>query len=61
MNAVAVDIKSQKHHPTWTNTYNKVHVRWTTHRPAGLTEKDVVLARVCDDQAAIHSQPARKA
>jgi 4a-hydroxytetrahydrobiopterin dehydratase len=33
--------------------YNTTFIRWTTHSPSGLSEKDVVMARFCDEQAAI--------
>ena len=33
------------HHPDWTNVYNRVEVRLTTHDTGGLTDKDVALAR----------------
>lgn len=52
MDAVVVDIKKRNHHPEWSNVYNKVHIRWTTHRPEGLSSKDVELARICDEKAA---------
>lgn len=51
MNAVAAECKKQKHHPEWTNVYNKTHVRWTTHNPEGLSIKDLVMARFCDEMA----------
>lgn len=39
---------------SWTDSlkvYNKVFVRWTTHRPSGLSSKDVLMAQFCDDLA----------
>ena len=51
MTAVATHCKSHKHHPEWTNIYNKTHIKWTTHNPSGLSAKDTALARVCDDIA----------
>ncbi len=49
MNTVAAECKKQKHHPEWTNVYNKTHIRWTTHNPLGLSSKDTAMARFCDD------------
>jgi 4a-hydroxytetrahydrobiopterin dehydratase len=51
MSRVAEECQKQKHHPEWSNTYNVVFVRWTTHKTGGLTEKDVVMARFCDGVA----------
>lgn len=31
--------------------YNRVHVRWTTHSPEGLSERDVLMAGFCDGRA----------
>lgn len=31
--------------------YNTAFIRWTTHSPPGLSEKDVAMARYCDEQA----------
>ena len=52
MDTVAAECKKRKHHPEWTNIYNRTHVRWTTHNPEGLSEKDVEMARYCDEVAA---------
>jgi 4a-hydroxytetrahydrobiopterin dehydratase len=51
MNIVAEECKKQKHHPEWSNVYNTAFVRWTTHAPAGLSAKDVLMARFCDEKA----------
>jgi len=31
--------------------YNKVFARWTTHQPMGLSEKDLVMANICEKLA----------
>ena len=40
------------HHPEWSNVYNKVDVRLTTHDSGGLTELDFKLAKSMDRFAA---------
>ncbi|KAK2873578.1 hypothetical protein FQN49_002265 [Arthroderma sp. PD_2] len=52
MERVAGVAATYRHHPEWTNVYNKVTIRWTTHRPKGLTVLDVKLAKLCDDYTA---------
>ena len=39
------EAEAMDHHPDWTNVYNRVEVRLTTHDKGGLTDKDVELAR----------------
>jgi 4a-hydroxytetrahydrobiopterin dehydratase len=51
MDTVAQECKVQRHHPEWSNLYNKVTVEWTTHRPEGLSIKDVDMAEFCDKTA----------
>lgn len=51
MNLVAAECAVQKHHPEWSNVYNTTFIRWTTHSPPGLSEKDVVMVRFCDEKA----------
>ena len=43
---VQVGILAEKanHHPEWSNVYNKVNIRLTTHDAGGLTDKDFILA-----------------
>ncbi|EEP77727.1 predicted protein [Uncinocarpus reesii 1704] len=36
--------------------YNKVSITWTTHRPRGLSLKDLKMAKFCDEQAAVHEE-----
>lgn len=49
MTQVALAAEKADHHPEWSNVYNKVRVTLTTHDAGGLTEKDLALARFCDD------------
>ena len=50
-NLVADECKVYKHHPELGNVYNEVVVRWTTHRPKGISSKDVRMAKFCDTAA----------
>ena len=36
------------HHPEWSNVWNKVTVRLTTHEAGGITAKDIALATAFD-------------
>ncbi|KAI1277483.1 pterin 4 alpha carbinolamine dehydratase-domain-containing protein [Xylaria sp. FL0933] len=51
MTAVALQCKLKNHHPEWSNVYNTIHIRWTTHSPEGLSAKDLELAALCDSLA----------
>ncbi|KAF2107931.1 pterin 4 alpha carbinolamine dehydratase-domain-containing protein [Lophiotrema nucula] len=51
MTAVADECKIKRHHPSWHNLYNQVTVTWTTHKPLGLSIKDVEMAEFCDRTA----------
>ena len=48
MTRVALAAERANHHPEWSNVYNRVRVRWTTHSSSGLTDLDMRLARSCD-------------
>ncbi len=48
MTRVALLAETQDHHPEWFNVYNKVHIILTTHDCAGLSERDVRLAKSID-------------
>lgn len=49
MTRVALLAQSADHHPTWTNTYNKVEIWLSTHDAGNVvTEKDRALAKAID-------------
>lgn len=48
MTKVARLAEAMQHHPTWTNTYNKVRIELSTHDTGGITDKDKELARRID-------------
>ena len=52
MTAGAIWAEKQNHHPEWSNVYNKVEVRLTTHDSGGLTDKDLGLAEKFDREYA---------
>ena len=49
---VALAAERHNHHPEWSNVYNRVIIRWTTHSEGGVTNLDLKLARLCDRFAA---------
>jgi 4a-hydroxytetrahydrobiopterin dehydratase len=49
-NAVA-PINELNHHPTWTNTYDKVRVELSSHDVGAVTDRDVRLAAILDQLA----------
>lgn len=52
MATAAIAIEKRNHHPEWLNVYNRVVVDLTTHDAAGVTSKDVDLAKLLDSVAA---------
>jgi 4a-hydroxytetrahydrobiopterin dehydratase len=51
MTRVALWADKADHHPEWSNVYNRVEVRLTTHDAGGVTDKDLALARFIDAAA----------
>lgn len=45
MSGVALEAEKANHHPDWSNSYNKVNIRLTSHDSGGVTDRDLVLAR----------------
>ncbi len=49
MTRVALLAEKQNHHPEWTNVYNKVEIRLSTHDAGNrITQKDRELAKAID-------------
>ncbi len=48
MTQVALLAERMNHHPEWSNVYNKVHIRLTTHDAGGVSTRDLALARAID-------------
>jgi len=51
MSRVALAAERANHHPEWSNVYNRVEIRWTTHSAGGLTDLDFKLAKMCQRMA----------
>jgi len=51
MTRVALVAERMDHHPEWSNVYNRVTILLTTHDAAGLSCRDVALARSIDEMA----------
>ena len=50
MTAVALLVEKADHHPTWTNTYNKVEIWLSTHDAGDvITPKDTKLSKQIDE------------
>lgn len=49
MSMAAISIEKMNHHPEWSNVYNKIQVKLTTHDAGNkITEKDRKLAEELD-------------
>ena len=48
MTRTALLAEKADHHPEWSNVYNKVDIRLTTHDAGGLSRRDFALAQAID-------------
>jgi 4a-hydroxytetrahydrobiopterin dehydratase len=51
MNELAKVAEKLNHHPDWSNSYNKVSIKLTSHDVGGLTENDFTFAKAADEGA----------
>ncbi len=52
---IGVAAEKADHHPEWSNVYNVLEIWLTTHDAAGVTTRDVELARVIDSVCPSHA------
>ena len=48
MTRVALEAQKADHHPDWSNSYDTVTIRLSTHDAGGLSQKDIALAQAID-------------
>ena len=48
MTAVALHAQRMDHHPDWSNVYNKVEIRLSSHDVGGISDRDFRLANLID-------------
>jgi len=48
MSKIALLAERADHHPEWSNVYNRVDIRLTTHDADGLSVRDIALAKEID-------------
>jgi len=52
MSMAALQAQRMDHHPDWTNVYNRVDVRLSSHDVGGISDRDFRLAHLIDAAAA---------
>ena len=46
MTRAAMEIEKMNHHPEWLNVYNKISIDLMTHDAGGITQNDIMLAKI---------------
>jgi 4a-hydroxytetrahydrobiopterin dehydratase len=49
MTRIALEAERMNHHPEWSNVYNNVTIKLSTHDAGGITDYDIKLAETIDD------------
>ncbi|WP_340066631.1 4a-hydroxytetrahydrobiopterin dehydratase [Ascidiimonas aurantiaca] len=49
MTRIAFEAEIMQHHPDWSNVYNTLTIRLSTHDAGGVTQKDFDLAQVIEN------------
>jgi 4a-hydroxytetrahydrobiopterin dehydratase len=49
MTKIALEAEKINHHPEWSNIYNTVAVKLSTHDADGITDYDIKLAKIIDN------------
>lgn len=48
MTRIALEAEKINHHPEWSNVYNTVTIKLSTHDAGGITDYDIKLAKIVD-------------
>lgn len=56
MTRAALVAEKMNHHPDWSNSYNRVVVRLSSHETGGITESDYELARQLEQLSSAKAQ-----
>lgn len=49
MTKIALEAEKINHHPEWSNIYNTVAIKLSTHDTNGITDYDIKLAKIIDN------------